>query len=254
MIRVHRRQEEPKEPKFGESRAAPLQGADSGRPSGSSQVRGMGQERRMGPGGAHLNDDYGSSMFMQNRKSLEVPYSVTSSEGRYDRTGQDKDARPKSSTLVPEVGYNSCYSDTSGSRYSSDDDSPVRGADRIYPGVNPVDQDPWNKAMFSVLEPPDHRGSVMHHAVGGTVYQRYKEVLDKGFCPSRERLRNDGSPMRAEQGFGRSRRPLSEVEFREDLKGLPSQQRHHFRSRPESEKSCPRDIKLDKYDGTTSIS
>ena len=98
MIRVHRRQEEPKEPKFGESRAAPLQGADSGRPSGSSQVRGMGQERRMGPGGAHLNDDYGSSMFMQNRKSLEVPYSVTSSEGRYDRTGQDKDARPKSST------------------------------------------------------------------------------------------------------------------------------------------------------------
>ena len=57
--------------------------------------------------------------------------------------------------------------------------------------------------------------------------------------------------MRAEQGFGRSRRPLSKVEFREDLGGLPSQQRHHFRSRPESKKS--RDIKLDKYDGTTSI-
>ena len=98
MIRVHRRQEEPKEPKFGESRAAPLQGADSGRPSGSSQVRGMGQERRMGPGGAHLNDDYGSSMFTQNQESQEVPYSVTSSERRYDRTGQNKDARPKSST------------------------------------------------------------------------------------------------------------------------------------------------------------
>ena len=101
MIRVHRRQEEPKEPKFGESRAAPLQGADSGRPSGSSQVRGMGQERRMGPGGAHLNDDYGLSMFTQNQKSLDVPYSVTSSEGRYDRTGQNKDARPKSSTCIP---------------------------------------------------------------------------------------------------------------------------------------------------------
>ena len=92
MIRVHRRQEEPKEPKFGESRAAPLQGADSGRPSGSSQVRGMGQERRMGPGGAHLNDDYGSSMFTQNQESQEVPYSVTSSEGRYDRNRQNKDA------------------------------------------------------------------------------------------------------------------------------------------------------------------
>ena len=100
MIRVHRRQEEPKEPKFGESRAAPLQGADSGRPSGSSEIRGMGQERRMGPGGAHLKDDYGSSKFTQNQKSPEVPYSVTSSEGRYDRTGQNKDARPKSSTLL----------------------------------------------------------------------------------------------------------------------------------------------------------
>ena len=118
MIRVRSRQEEQKEPKFGESRAAPLQGADSGRPSGSSQVRGMGQEQRMGPGGARLKDDHGSSMFMQNQRSPEVPYSVTSSEGRYDRAGQNKDARPKSSTLVPEVGYNSCCSDTSGSRYS----------------------------------------------------------------------------------------------------------------------------------------
>ena len=65
MICIHRRQEEPKKPKFGESRAAPLQGADSGRPSGSSEVRGMGQGQRMGPGGAHLKDDHGSSMFMQ---------------------------------------------------------------------------------------------------------------------------------------------------------------------------------------------
>ena len=100
MIRVHSRQEEQKEPKFGESRAAPLQGADSGRPSGSSQVRGMGQEQRMGPGGAHLKDDYGSSMFTQNQKSQEVPYSVTSSEGRYDRNRQNKDARAKSSTVA----------------------------------------------------------------------------------------------------------------------------------------------------------
>ena len=46
---------------------------------------------------------------------------------------------------------------------------------------------------------------------------------DEGFCRSRERLRNDGSPMRAEQGFGRSRRPLSKVEFREDLGGLQNQ-------------------------------
>ena len=98
MIRVHRRQEEPKEPKFGESRAAPLQGADSGRPSGSSEVRGMGQEQRTGPGGAHLKDDHGSSTFMHKRKLPEVPYSATSSEGRYDRTGQNKDARPKTST------------------------------------------------------------------------------------------------------------------------------------------------------------
>ena len=230
MIRVHRRQEEErKEPKFGNSRAAPLQGADSGRPSESSEVRGMGQERRMGPGGAHDKDDHGLSMFTQNQRSPEVPYSVTSSEERYDRTGQNRETRSKSSTLVPEVGYNSCFSDTSGPRYSSVDDSPVRGTDQICPGVNPVDQDSWNKAMFSVLEPPDHRGPVIDHAEGGTVYQRYREVLDEGFCRSRERLRNDGSPMRAEQGFGRSRRPLSKVEFRDDLGGLPNQQHHSDR-------------------------
>ena len=99
MIRVRGRQvEERKEPKFGNSRAAPLQGADSGRPSGSSEIRGMGQERRMGPGGAHHKDDHGSSMFTQNQKSPEVPYSATSSEERYDRTEKNRDARPKSST------------------------------------------------------------------------------------------------------------------------------------------------------------
>ena len=87
MIRVHREQEdERKEPKFGESRAAPLQGADSGRPSGSSEVRGMGQERRMGPGGAHHRDDHGPSMFPQNQDSPGVPYFVTSSGERYSRT------------------------------------------------------------------------------------------------------------------------------------------------------------------------
>ena len=93
----------------------------------------------------------------------------------------------------------------------------------------------------------------MDRAEGGPAYQRYHEVLDKGFCRSRERLRNDGSPMRAEQGFGRSRRPLSKIEFREDVEGLPNQQHHHARSRPDTEKSHSRDIKLDKYDGTTSI-
>ena len=57
MIRVHRRQEgEQKEPKFGNSQAALLQGADSERPSGSSEVRGKGQERRMGPGGLRLTN------------------------------------------------------------------------------------------------------------------------------------------------------------------------------------------------------
>ena len=99
----------------------------------------------------------------------------------------------------------------------------------------------------------DHRGPVMDHAEGGTVYQRYHEVLDEGFCRSRERLRNDATPIRAEQGFGRSRRPLSKVEFRDDLGGLPNQQHHHARPRPETEKSHFRDTKLDKYDGTTSI-
>ena len=90
MIRVHRRQEEEqKEPKFGESRAAPLQGADSGRPSGSSEVRGVGQDRSKRP-----------SMFTQNRKLPEVSSSETSSGERYDRTGQNRDARPKSSTNV----------------------------------------------------------------------------------------------------------------------------------------------------------
>ena len=90
LIRVHRRQEEEQqqEPKFGESRAAPLQGADSGRPSGSCEVRGVGQGRSEGP-----------SMFMQNRKLPEVPSSATSSGERYDRTGQNRDARPKSSTV-----------------------------------------------------------------------------------------------------------------------------------------------------------
>ena len=205
MIRVHRRQEEEQEePKFGESRARPLQGAHSGRPSGSSEVRGVGQDRRKRP-----------SRFTQNRKLPEVPSSVTSSGERYDRTGQNRDARPKSSTLVPEVGYNSCYSDTHGSRYSPVDDNPVREADRIYPGDNPVD--PWNKAMYSILEPSDHRGPELDNAEGSTAHQRYHEVLDEGFGRSRERLRNDGSPMRAEQGFGRSRRPLSKVEFRENL-------------------------------------
>ena len=48
MIRIHERQDEERnEPKFGSSRAAPPQGADSGRPSGSSEVRGVGQERRI---------------------------------------------------------------------------------------------------------------------------------------------------------------------------------------------------------------
>ena len=229
MIRVHGRQEEERnKPKFGSSRAAPPQGADSGRPSGSSEIRGVGQERRMGPGGAHHKDDHGSSMFTQNQKSSDVPYSVTSSEERYDRTGKSRVARTKSSTLVPEVGYKLCCSDTSGPRYSPVDDNSVRGTDRIYPGVNPVDQDPWNKAMFSVLGPPDHRGPVMDHAEGGTAYQQYHEVLDKGFCRSRERLRNDGTPMRAEQGFGRSRRPLSKVESREDLGGSPNQQQQLY--------------------------
>ena len=72
-----------------ESRAAPLQGADSGRPSGSSEVRGVGQDRSKRP-----------SIFTQNRKLPEVPSSVTSSGERYDRTGQNIDARTKSSTYV----------------------------------------------------------------------------------------------------------------------------------------------------------
>ena len=57
------------------------------------------KRERMGPGGAHLKDDHGSSMFMQNQTSPEVPYSVTSSEERYGRTGQNRDHRPKSSTV-----------------------------------------------------------------------------------------------------------------------------------------------------------
>ena len=109
MIRVHGKQEEERnEPKFGSSRAAPLQGADSGRPSGSGEVRGMGQRRK------------------QKQESREVSYSTTSSEERYDRTNKRRDAHAKSSTLVPDVGFKSCYSDTSGPRYSSDEDGPVR--------------------------------------------------------------------------------------------------------------------------------
>ena len=225
MIRVHGRQEEERnKPKFGSGWAAPPQGADSGRPSESVEARSMGQERRMGPGGVQHKDDHGSSMFMQKQKSQEVPYSMTSSEERYDRIEKSRDARPKSSTLVPEVWFKSCYSDTSGPGYSSGDDSSVRWTDRIYPGVNPVDQDPWNKVMYSVLEPPDQRGPALDHVEGDTANQRYQEVLEEGFCRSGERLRNDGTPMRAKQGFGRSRRPLSKVEFHEDLGGLPIQQ------------------------------
>ena len=43
-----------------------------------------------------------------------------------------------------------------------------------------MDQDPWNKAMYSMLEPSDHRGPVMDHAEGGTVYQRYHAGSRRG--------------------------------------------------------------------------
>ena len=93
MIRVHGKQEEERnKPEFGSSRAAPLQGADSERPSESSEVRGVGQDRSKRP-----------SMFTQNRKLPEVPSSLTSSGERYGRIGQNRDARPKSSTVQP--GY-----------------------------------------------------------------------------------------------------------------------------------------------------
>ena len=81
-----------------------------------------------------------------------------------------------------------------------------------------MDKDPWNKATYSVLEHPEQRrGSALEHADVHTAYQRYHKGLYERFCRSRERLWNDGPPMRAVQGFGRSRRLLSKVEFSKDL-------------------------------------
>ena len=112
MIRVHGKQgEERNEPKFGNSRAAPPQGADSGRPSGSGEHRSVGQERRIEPTGVQHQYNLGSFRFQQphqQQEVLDVPYSTVSSEERYGGTGKYKGARPKTSTYILYV-HNKCY-------------------------------------------------------------------------------------------------------------------------------------------------
>ena len=97
MIRVHGRQEEErKEPKFGNSRAAPLQGANSGRPSGSSEVGGVGQERRMGPSGAHHNGDQGRpcSIRTRNRQKFHIMRRHQKSDMTRPRRAETHDQNP----------------------------------------------------------------------------------------------------------------------------------------------------------------
>ena len=218
MIRVHGKQgEERNEPKFGDSRAAPPQGADSGRPSGSGEHRGVGQERKMEPTGVQPQYNLGSFRFKQphqRQEVLDVSYSTVSSDERYDGAGRCRGARPKTSTLVPEVGYKSCLYDTPRPLYSNDG-SPVLGIDRAGPGVYPVDKDPWNKVMLSESKQPEQRR--------GTVEDRLEKVVDvmlKSLANLIERI--------------------AAVEFDGNRSG-------------ETKKSCFRAMKLETYDGTTSV-
>jgi len=100
------------EPEFGGSRAAPPQGADCGRPSRSANEGGANDE-------SDESETAGRPGARRRRRRLpEVPYSTASSEERYHGTDSGGRSRAmatetyrkststhKSSTLVPEAGY-----------------------------------------------------------------------------------------------------------------------------------------------------
>ena len=154
------------EPKFGSGRAAPPQGADCGRPSKSANEGDANGANGSESDGRPNARGHGSATTRLHRRLPEIPYSATSSEERYQ--APDGGRRPrarvahkhKTSKLVPEVGYSLSWSRASSSDDASDEHRLELGNERSYHEVDPVDQDPWNKAMYSVLTQPQQRRGV----------------------------------------------------------------------------------------------
>ena len=116
---------EDQEPRFGGSRAAPLQGADRGRPSRSANDRGANDDA------SDSEAEGGPRAGGRRRRLPEVPYSTASSEEWYRGTDDGSRSRAKSpethskknnktSTLVPEVGFEPTRTYVHWIRYVSD--------------------------------------------------------------------------------------------------------------------------------------
>ena len=226
------------EPRFGRSRAAPLQGADCGRPSRSANEGGANEE-------TDESETEGRPRACRRHRRLpEVPYSTASSEERYHGTDGGSRLRAKTpetnsktnsktSTLVPEVGYEFGYgmsrTPASSSVDTTDDDCLDLRNDETCRETDSADQDPWSKAMYGVLEQPEQRrGAESERTDREVSYQRYQDVLDEGFLFNRpvEQQRGDGPPLRVAQGTGG--RPPSKADFRQDQRGAPGRPRRLF--------------------------
>ena len=257
------------EPRFGGSRAAPLQGADCGRPSRSANEGGANDEN-------DESETEGRPRTCRRRRRLpEVPYTTASSDERYHGTDGGSRSRakttepnsqtnkktstlvpeevgyrktstmvprvglenPKTSTLVPEVGFGlkSGYEfgyETSWTRASSSVDTTDEHClelenDGTWRETDPADQDPWNKAMYGVLEQPEQRrGAESERTDREVSYQRYQDILDEGFLFNRpaERQRGDAPPVRAAQEAGG--RPSPKAESRGDQRRASERPRH----------------------------